>query len=243
MNVTLAMRVKNEARWIERCVRSFLPICDRAVIMDDHSTDGTPDICAAIPNVEVLSSPFSDLDESRDKNWLLEHVGSTDWILSIDGDEMLAPGEEGKLRDEMANLHPAYSCLSFRILYLWDREDQVRVDGVYGQFRRESAFKPNGAQFSSTSAGGNFHCGNVPWQIRQKRKAADVALLHFGYMHREDRERKFYWYNDRDPMNFGEDCYRHILIGDLYPASSKFMHAGPLELKPLEEQCQVGTAA
>ncbi len=243
MTIVGMLRIKNEARWIERCISSILPVCDRVLVMDDHSTDGTPDLCAAIPRVHVFPSPFEGLNETRDKNWLLEQVGKPDWIIAIDGDEMLMPGCESKLVDAMK--HPYYTALSFRIFYLWDRESQVRMDGVYGQFRRESAFRPDGiARFGSTSAGGNFHCGNVPFQLRHKRNVTDeVKLLHFGYMHREDRIRKHAWYNDRDPNNWGEDCYQHIVIGDLLPATHRGRHGGPLELKPLEALCRVGTAA
>src|SRR5437899_367770 len=83
-------RVKNEARWIERSVRSVLPVCDRVLVMDDHSTDDTAAICRSL-GVEVVESPFFDLNEARDKNWLLDQV-KADWILMIDGDEVLASG-------------------------------------------------------------------------------------------------------------------------------------------------------
>lgn len=233
MRVAGMMRVKNEARWIERCVRSILPLCEQIFILDDHSTDGTADICRAIPCTTVLDSPFTGLDEARDKNWLLEQTltGKPDWIIAIDGDEMLAPASMEPLRCAMLG---NATCLSLRVLYLWDGEDQVRVDGVYGDFHRESVFRPDGSRFELAGAGPNFHCGNVPARIRQKRRVMnDVALLHFGYLHREDRARKFHWYNQADPGNAREDGYRHMVIGDLFPPESKFMHGGPLQLQAL----------
>ena len=201
--------------------------------MDDHSTDSTLSICSTLhEKVQVLESPFTGLNEVRDKNWLLDiaMVEKADWVVSIDGDEMLAEGAAGKLLAEMAD--SKVSCLSLPILYLWDSEDQIRVDGVYGDFHRESVFRPDsGHRFLNTSAGGNFHCGNVPVGIRGKRKIVDAPLLHFGYMNREDRVRKFHWYNEQDPGNKVEDGYRHIVIGDLFPAESKFHYGGPLRVK------------
>jgi len=229
------MRVKNEARWIERCVRSILPVCDYVVIMDDHSTDGTAEICRMVPGVSVFGSPFTGLDEARDKNWLLDKVlaHQPEWIVAIDGDEMLAESGIEPLRAAMAS---TATCLSFRVLYLWDRENQVRVDGVYGDFHRESAFRPNGAPFVATSNGGNFHCGNVPWSARRKRTVLHtIPLLHFGYLHKEDRVRKYEWYNAKDPGNVGEDCYRHMVVGDVFPADAKFQHGGPLSLQSIKE--------
>jgi glycosyltransferase involved in cell wall biosynthesis len=228
------MRVKNEARWIKRCVESILGVCDRIIVLDDHSTDGTPAICATISRVAVHLSAFNGLDEARDKNFLLDLALEfhPEWIVAIDGDEMLAPAYAEELRAWTRAPHA--ECLSLRVLYMWDREDQIRTDGVYGDFHRESVFRPNGARFESNSNGGNFHCGNVPWGARQKRRVLGVPLLHFGYMHREDRERKYVWYNERDGGNFREDFYRHMVIGDLFPADSKFLHAGPLKLEPIE---------
>ena len=38
------MRVKNEARWIDRVLASILPLCERVLVMDDGSTDGTDEL-------------------------------------------------------------------------------------------------------------------------------------------------------------------------------------------------------
>jgi len=226
------LRVKNESRWIARCVGSILPICDQVIVLDDLSDDETPKICNSMPNVTVFHSPFSGLDEARDKNWLLDKamVLNPRWIVHIDGDEMLAPGYEGQLREEMKS---AVSCLSLRILYLWNDEQHVRMDGVYNDFHRESVFRPNGARFEATSAGANFHCGNVPMDNRRARKVTKIPLLHFGYIDRELRIKKYAWYNAIDRDNEVEDRYRHMVIGDVFPAESKFAHAGPLQLRAL----------
>lgn len=229
------MRIKNEARWIARSIASILPLCDRVFILDDHSTDDTVAICRLFQQVTLFESPHTVLNEAADKNFLLEKVlaeASPDWIVAIDGDEMLAPGTQELLREAMQG--PS-SCLSLRILYLWDSETQVRVDGLYGDFHRESVFRPNGSRFESNGNGGNFHCGNVPWANRQKRRVLSIPLLHFGYMLREDRLRKYEWYRapDKYPVPEGEDGYRHMVIGDVFPATYKSRHAGPLQLRPL----------
>jgi glycosyltransferase involved in cell wall biosynthesis len=231
MRVIGAMRVKNEARWIKRAVESILPICQRVVVFDDHSADDTCALLAPMARVEIIKSPFDGLDEARDKCYLLDYVREgTDWVLMIDGDEVLEPGHTFEVSRAMAGSR--HECLSFPIKYLWDREDQVRIDGVYGNFRRQSAFRPGKARFHSRGAA-NFHCGNVPAELRSSTGYTEVPLLHFGYINREDRIRKYRWYNDNDPRNLGEDLYRHMVIGDLFPAESEFKWGGPLELAPL----------
>ncbi len=240
---------------------SILPLCDSVLVMDDHSTDDTAKICAALPNVEVFDSPFTGLNECRDKNWLLDKVRGAEWVVMIDGDEMLMPGTLGRLREAMLNGFP--DSISMRILYLWDSENSVRMDGVYGEFRRHSAFRPRNHVYTSSTEGG-FHCGNVPYRAMFQAVTIDAPILHFGYLDASERERKFCWYNAQDPNNHVEDRYRHIAHGlqtphaelierqkqmrlesgkpDLAPhevlpkppaASEQTMHAGPLKLEAL----------
>lgn len=232
--IAAMLRIRNEARWIERCLASILPLCDRVFVMDDLSDDETLSICQSFPKVTAFLSPFAGLNESRDKNWLLNLVmqDKPEWIVAIDGDEILAPSGVEPLRAAMKGPSP---CLSLRVLYLWDREDQVRVDGVYGDFHRESVFRPNGSRFQE-NGGANFHCGNVPWQIRQNRRVlSNVPLLHFGYLHREDRIRKYKFYTTADPGNVREGEYKHVIQGDIpeVPADARLTHGGPLRLQPI----------
>ena len=229
------LRVKNEARWIERVIRSILPVCDDIIVLDDHSGDDTPDICECL-GCRVIRSPFDGIDETRDKNFLLEtvweraHVG--DHCLMIDGDEALhrddVPALQCAIRDGVV-------CGTMHIVYLWDREDQVRVDRWYREFRRPSLFRltSRDLRFNTGRVNGNLHCSSAPGQLLDYRQPLRVRLVHYGYLHREDRVRKYHWYNSVDPCNLGEDTYRHMVIGDIYPAESSFMWAGPLELEPL----------
>lgn len=232
------MRVKNEARWIERVLRSMLPVCGKILLFDDHSTDGTPEFAETIPGVVVIRSPFAGLSETRDKNYLLEQVGAfgpearPDWILAIDGDEEIAPGGAEQIQEICAR-DGGPDCYSFRVRYLWDRPDQVRVDRWYADFRRPSLFRFWPAERFHSAAGGGFHCGNVP--SARMVGACGVDLLHYGYLYREDRVRKYQWYNapDKQPIPAVEDGYRHMVVGDLFPADSRFRWAGPLELRAL----------
>ena len=226
MNVVGLMRVKNEARWIEASIRSILPICDRVMVLDDHSTDDTAAICETLPAVSVVRSPFDGLNEARDKNYLLDLARGFDWAVMIDGDEVLAHADVLRAAIEVSERQ----CLSLPVWYLWDTPDQMRVDGVYGNFRRQSVFRPGTARFHDRGAP-NFHCGNVPAEIRQDCGYVSPPLLHYGYMHREDRLRKYEWYRSQDPNNAAEDEYRHIVVGDVFPIESKFRHGGPLTLK------------
>ena len=235
MNVFGMLRVKNEARWIERVIESIWPVCDCIFVFDDHSDDGTPDLCESLGAV-VYPSPFEGIHEARDKDYLLQKVWEIaeagDWCLMVDGDEALyepdIPAVEGAIESGAV-------CCSLHIVYLWDREDQIRVDRWYREFRRPSLFKliNQNLSFMRTTFGGNLHCSSAPIQLLSSITPIPARLLHYGYLYRNDRVRKYHFYNTVDPNNAFEDRYRHMVIGDLFPAASAFKWAGPLELKPL----------
>ena len=239
MIVAGMMRVRNEARWIKRAIESILPVCNAGVaVFDDRSTDGTAEIAAGIPSVALMRSPFTGLNEARDKNFLLAAMAPCDWIIAIDGDEELHSCHLVNLAAAMQTSKA--DSLSLPIWYLWDRPDQMRVDGVYGNFHRESVFRPRpGARFHDAGSGPNFHCGNVPSippVIRDRREVVNAPLLHYGYMERDDRLRKYSWYNAKDPDYHAEDRYRHIVQGDIMdvPAEAVLKHAGPLAFRALQ---------
>lgn len=230
------LRVKNEARWIAEVIDSLKPVCRAIVVFDDHSTDGTPEICERA-GCQVMRSTFDGLNEVRDKNALVKQAQQlgTDWILCIDGDEVLEPTAAMRIVQAFAMQTRAYS---LKVEYLWDRPDQIRTDGIYARFYRPSLFnarRTNGV-FGSYIPGqkGGMHCSNVPEDVRSEAQQIPVRLKHYGYMDKADRLSKWSWYNSIDPDNRLEDGYRHIVQGDVeeVPVDAKLLHAGPLRLAP-----------
>jgi glycosyltransferase involved in cell wall biosynthesis len=241
------MRVKNEGRWIQHTIDSVRELCgDLIYIMEDGSTDDTRAICEAA-GVVVLDSPFIGLglDEARDKDWLLHEVierCKPDWIFMPDGDEELEAGGCAKIRRALET-NPPCDCFALKFLYFWDRIDQIRVDGGYGKLQRQSLFRADSSfrfeSFYSKEQSANqnhvgLHTSNAPG-LGGVVRPLNVALLHYGYLHREDRIQKYRWLISIDPHNEGEDFYRHCVQGDLpeFPADAEFKHGGPLRLQKL----------
>lgn len=240
------MRIKNEQRWIARVLESMVPVCEKIFVFDDHSEDDTVQICRSFPQVELWESPFFEgTQETRDKNYLLEKVEAAipagSWVVCIDGDEELAKGSADHIR-KTAEAAGRVNVFKFHVLYLWDSEAQIRVDGIYNDFYRTSMFRLVLGQRFKSSTGGGFHCGNAPEPGGAPRTA--VKILHYGYLHQEDRIRKWDFYNQHDPCNVGEGynplfperrTYPHIVQGDVpaVPANVKLRWAGPLKLVAL----------
>lgn len=230
------LRIKNEARWIGEVIESMLPLCDRLFILDDHSTDDTVDICRSHREVTLFRSPFEGLNETRDKNYLLQFVEASgaDYCMCQDGDEVLEADGPAKIRELCASHQPqAVYC---KVLYLWNDEQTIRVDGIYDRIIRPSLFRISpGLQFRETYHGGNLHCSSVPGSLIPQAIPSDVRLWHYGYIDADLRARKYEWYNRVDPSNEHEDCYRHVVQGDAGgpPADVQLKHAGPLRLVSL----------
>lgn len=235
MRICGMMRVKNEARWIRECVSSLFPVCQRVYVLDDHSDDGTFEILDAMPNVRVYPSPFDGLDEVRDKNYLLGFVRKAewDWVVHIDGDEALYAEDAPLLLSAIHNTHAPALCM--RVVYLWNDDHTIRVDRIYSNIWRPSAFRlTDNGRFESTHPHG-YHCGNAPANLRGQSVHVPVRLLHYGYMHQADRLRKYREYTQHDPEAHENDGYRHIVQGDVpeVPADAYLRYAGPLELQSL----------
>jgi GT2 family glycosyltransferase len=212
------LRIKNESPHIAQVIARLLGLCQQIIILDDHSSDDTVVICRSFGDrVAVINSPFTGLDEARDKNFLLEKLITLrpDWVLWIDGDEVLERRGPERIRAAVKN-GVAVSAYSLRISYIWDDHDHVRIDGIFGRFTRPSLFRLHGQplnalHFQKTTSGGSLHCGNVPCGLTGYQKNLDVRLKHLGYRSRHQRESKYEWYNSVDPDNTLEDNYRHLI--------------------------------
>ncbi|MGB3617000.1 MAG: glycosyltransferase family 2 protein [Catalinimonas sp.] len=77
----------NEARNIERCVRSVRDVADEVLVVDSFSTDATKAICARL-GVRFLEHSFDGHIEQ--KQWAVEQA-THDHILALDADEALSP--------------------------------------------------------------------------------------------------------------------------------------------------------
>ena len=252
--VATFLRVKNEARWIARAVASVLELstwesqeygvpASHVYVLDDGSTDKTAALAASAGAI-VFSSPFAGqgLDECRDKSYMvgkLREWCDPDWILCIDGDEELEPGGGEKIL-RVLRTDPDVDCFALGVLNLWDRPDTIRTDGLYGTMGRQSLFRVKGVSEVSFKSyyeglpGAQTHVGlhvsNAPFGLRTQ--PLHVYLLHYGYLHRADRIRKYRWYVSVDGTNEHEDFYRHTIQGDLpeVPADAVLKHGGPLKL-------------
>jgi hypothetical protein len=98
MTVTGIVLARNEERYIETAVRNAAGFCDRMLLCDHRSSDGTAGILRGL-SAELPSADFHALAEPRESHELLKPLcGSATWIFAVDGDEIYDPTGLGRLR-------------------------------------------------------------------------------------------------------------------------------------------------
>lgn len=94
--------VKNEDVFIERAVRNALDFCDRLIIADNHSTDGTYEIATKLAAEFPDKIELRRITDTRESHYLVAgYAGTRTWAFAVDGDEVYDPAGLAKLRTEL----------------------------------------------------------------------------------------------------------------------------------------------
>lgn len=217
--LTAMMIVYNEAdRYLERCLRSLTTYADEIVVLDDGSTDATPEICLSFPLVKLYRRETSLflLDESRLRHelWAYAVAGNPEWILALDADEFL----EARAAYELPYLlkQKLFSAVSFRLFDCWGGEDYYRVDGLWNPWLRGFAiylvkYQPH---LSSEWPPLPFHCGRLPLAYRRlPHLESDLRIKHLGWANPAELRLKYERAVSRDPdcLYLPREHYESIL--------------------------------
>src|SRR5574337_1853848 len=234
-------RVKNESRWIEKSIRSIYDICDEMVVLDDGSTDDTVSICLGFDKVVNIHKQMDlPLDETRDRNYLLQMAlkRQPNYILYIDGDEIMMPNAKEILFEEMSTLYPNADVFEFQLLTLWDGQDKYRTDGIFGNYWQKRLHnmknQPKDMFYKNSPYKGNLHCGNLNNFVENDAVRSTVKMYHCASFDEKLRKQKYEYYNRIDPNNPLTDGYKHMISGE-----GRFSGPRGIELEELPESMVV----
>jgi glycosyltransferase involved in cell wall biosynthesis/thioredoxin-like negative regulator of GroEL len=94
-SVSACLIIKNEEQYLPRCLWSITPLVDEIVVVDTGSTDRSEEIAAAY-GARITRVPWTG-DFSEARNLSLEQAHG-DWILVIDGDEVISSADQQAFR-------------------------------------------------------------------------------------------------------------------------------------------------
>ncbi|MEL4024101.1 glycosyltransferase family 2 protein [Lysinibacillus endophyticus] len=121
MKISLAMIVKNEGKYIERCLNSVKELVDEIVIVDTGSTDNTISRIKQFPNIKLFEFEWCD-DFSIARNYSIEKT-TGDYILVLDADEYVEVGT----RDELEKVMRRSAIGRILIESRFRKENQVHI--------------------------------------------------------------------------------------------------------------------
>jgi hypothetical protein len=204
--LTLSMVVRNEAsRWLEGALRAHRPFIDAATIVDDASTDDTVDVVQraldGIPLrlVRNKSSKFANEHELRRQQWEESVATNPDWLLILDGDEILEERASHIVPQLMRQTE--FALFGFRLFDFWN-ETHYRDDKLWSAHQRPwpllVRYNPDVVYTWQETA---QHCGRMPSNVLGdfNAAAADLAVKHMGWSTEAERKRKYARYQELDP--------------------------------------------
>ena len=107
-SITACLIVKNEERFLDKCLQSLQGTADQIVVVDTGSTDRTVEI-ARTHDAEIHHFEWCD-DFAAARNFSLEKARG-DWVLILDADEVLTPEGRKELQIDTA----AQNVIGYRI--------------------------------------------------------------------------------------------------------------------------------
>ncbi len=175
--ISLCMIVKNEEALLPQCLASVKKCADEIIVVDTGSTDGTIEIAESY-GAKVYHHPWEN-NFSKHRNQSLSYA-SGDWILILDADEALAPGQGDRIREAVSK--SAENCTKIYFMVHDIENDKVSMVTTSLRLFRNHV----GAHYE-----GIVH--NLIVVPKGESIKTDIILYHYGYALSDDvMEKKFH---------------------------------------------------
>lgn len=196
MHLTVASIVKDEAdRFLPSALEAWKQFADRIVVLDDGSTDSTPDLLMEAGVEYHRQDPlmFGQEWRARRNLWRLASDGA-DWVLHLDADQVPSCDPKPYLKEPVS---------SFRVFDLWS-EDTYRADAWWTGHHRcwwPAVHVPSlPDSFTGEWPERGWHSGHVPANVPgPAHPVTECAILHYAYASPELREEKARMYTALSP--------------------------------------------
>ena len=197
------MLVRNEAdRWLRQVLKQMKSVCDKLIILDDYSTDNTPEICKEYGDVYKSERQYWGFNEIRQRKHLWElgisYANDGDWILCLDADETI-PKIDLLLRKIKTAEQYKVDGLAFKLYDMWNQthyRDDIYWCGHNGDWLMCVKYDAS-KQYEWCEK--VLHCGRFPVNACSLLGRTGLEIQHWGWSTSKDREIKYNRYKEVDP--------------------------------------------
>jgi glycosyltransferase involved in cell wall biosynthesis len=232
LNIIAMYRIKNVERWIKKSLESTSKICNKIVILDDGSTDNTLKICKTFSSVvDIHEQKNLVFDETRDNNMLIQMAlkHNPDYILFLDGDEIIMPGMEKILYEDMIYLNPNSDIFEFQLLDMSEQPNRYRINNPTTNYIYKLLFKVGNQKnlhYLPTRFPYNMHCSKIPDNANGSNNISlsRVKILHYGYYDQKLKQTKYDLYNTLDPNATEFYKYEHLIHPEKFSIPDDFAY-------------------
>ncbi|ACT04475.1 glycosyltransferase [Paenibacillus sp. JDR-2] len=221
--LTAIMQVRNEAgRYLEAALADLSGFADEIVIVDDGSTDDTPELAASFEKVVKLVRNKDSLFHKewllREQLWRAAEETSPDWLLAVDADEFYEDDAKAAMR-QLIN-QDDYDTVSFRMYDFWDSVTHYREDDWWNLHQRPMMtlvrYLPG---FHYAYPKRAHHATRLPFTYNALPSLdTDLRIKHYGWAgSAEDRRAKYDRYMKLDPQGHWGNLGHYASILDPNP--------------------------
>lgn len=199
------MVVRNEAdRYLLSVLNHLAKYVDGMAILDDASTDHTPEICQTQKKTLLyrrLTDSLFATDESalRAILWKMTVELEPTWILALDADEL----PETRIVRELPSLtsQKRFDLVTFPVYHFWGDLLHYRVDHYWNPYlSRTACLYRYQKDLSYHWPSRKLHCGRFPSEAASApRLSSPIRLFHLGYANQKEHHRKYHSYLSLDP--------------------------------------------
>jgi tetratricopeptide (TPR) repeat protein len=168
LRVSAAMIVRDEAQYLDGCLRSIVDEIDEIIVVDTGSIDATKEIARRYTSYVFDYAWAGDFAAAR--NYAIERA-SGDWILYIDADERLVVPRHGSLRSCVQRRDMVALSVNFRPRVNFTPYQEKRL------FRRDPRIRFHGKIHETP----RYDIQRVMESDKLETMKVDVEIVHLGY--------------------------------------------------------------
>lgn len=188
----------NEAdRFLEATLKQLTELADEIAICLNNADEKTRQMCLEYGDLVVEDNREWGKNQHRIKEeFLKNHVAklNPDWIICIDGDEILDKRATRAKLEELAS-SPNDIAYQFWCIQLYNDDKHWRPDLSFPNVRFYKVVPELGLYWHQTP----LHCGLAPEYAYKLASDSGMIFKHYGLMLYEDRQRKIARYDKYDP--------------------------------------------